>query len=186
MPHEKNRQGKETFFTRQPRLIVGAASVVGMALLFAAFDVWLYLDGHQPSFTGNGIGAEHYYLWQAVFLTPLMFIGWLLFGGVAHATAQKLGDGDGDLSATAARLGRFYGASIGLLYVLPDIIAYAIGGFDALAPVMKVTTPLCFFALVTLSTWSVHASHEISWPGAVVSVFSGLIVQGVAVTPWLR
>jgi hypothetical protein len=147
---------------------------------WAAFCVALHGDGHAPSFTGVPIPAAQYYLAQALFIAPLLLVGWVLLAAGGHGAARTLG-GQGTFRGTLAALGLGYGLPILLVFVLPDILVYAAGGFAELGFVVRLSAPLCALWVTVMSAAGIRAAHELSWGRASAAALAGVVLQGLLV-----
>lgn len=135
-----------------------------------ALCLWLYADGHSPSFVGWPVPPEHYYLLQGLALPLLMPALWWV---ACRVTARLAGAAPRSL---AAPLARALALPTLLLLVLPDALAYAIGGMTALTLAARVVGPV---VLVGLIAASVRATRQ-ALPGlsrvrATLAALGGLL-----------
>lgn len=159
--------------------------VIGTGLLWAALSVALHAGGHAPSATLVPIPREQYYLWQAFFVTPLVVAQWLVLSATAQGVARALG-GRGEWGTTARGLAVAFALPLLVLFVLPDLLVYAIAGFDALASGMRIYGPAAAFVVLVGSTRVVGHVHDVSLPRAFVAALAGLVLQAVVAAPLLR
>ncbi len=157
-----------------------AIAVLAAGLSWAAFCFVLFSAGHAPSFTGVPLDPARYYQAQALFITPLLLVGWLLLAAGAHGVARA-GGGSGTFRGTAAALGLGYGLPILLVFVLPDILVYAAGGFAELGYVVRMSAPLCALWVTVMTAAGVRAAHELSWSRATAAALAGVVLQGLLV-----
>ncbi|MFT5685351.1 MAG: hypothetical protein ACI8RZ_006302 [Myxococcota bacterium] len=115
-----------------------------------ALCLWLYADGHAPSFVGWPIDPQRYYLVEALALPVLMPALWWVACRVAARIAAVSPD---DL---AVPLSRALALPTLLLLVLPDTIAYALGGMPALTMAARTIGPVLLLALLLSAGISVH------------------------------
>ena len=181
------RRPRPTFnlAVQEGRIAPGLTAVAGAGLAWAGFCALLWSRGHAPSFTGNPIPAADYYGFQALFITPLLLLGWLLLSGAAHGTARLLG-GRGSWSSTSAVTGLSYGLPILLAFVVPDLVAYVFGGFEALAPVLRLSAPACALWMLALTSLALQAAHGLTGPRSLVAAVAGILAQGVLVGAFAR
>jgi len=121
------------------RPLVFAAAV---GALWGAFSFWLFLEGHAPS--GPTPFAQKHYLIQAVLLPPLMVMAVLAGAAVAKRLVPIT-----DRSAIAYA---FVGCT-GIFWLLPDAVAFATIGFEALAGLAPVLGALSAVASLAASTF---------------------------------
>lgn len=155
------------------------------AIVYAAFSYVLYRGGHAPTRASPMFSVEDQYLGQAVLLVPMTFLAWALFGGTAHAVARGLG-GNGELRETVARLGIAWALPMLVAFVLPDVLVYALLGFDGLAPAMAYYAPVALLAVAIASVFAVRRAHEISTARAAIAAIVGGVVLAAVHGPWLR
>lgn len=160
-------------------------AVLAAGSSWAAFCAVLADAGHQPSFVGLPIEPASFYRYQSVFITPLLIGGWLLMSLTAHHAGKAL-NGTGTFRGTAAAAGLGYGLSILLLFVLPDLLVYAVGGFAELGLVFRLSAPLCALWVIVMTTASIRAAHELSWARSIVAALCGVLAQGLLVGTWVR
>lgn len=91
-------------FREKPPLTRAGLAVASSSLVYAAFSLWLFAAGHQPSFTGNFIPPAQYYLWQGILLPAWLMVCWAVFSGAAHLLARVAGSTT-SWRATASALG---------------------------------------------------------------------------------
>ncbi len=137
----------------ETRLREGLAVVVVATVLYSLFSLWLYLDGQQPSFTGNPIPAADYYLWQAIFLVAWLPAAYAIFVTVAHRLMYRALSTI-EWESTAAALGYAFAIPITWAYLVPEMIVFGLFGHDSLAIAMRITGPvtLLWWAYLTFRT----------------------------------
>lgn len=158
------------------RTVRGAASVAVAGAAWAVLCLVLAADGHAPSVTLVPIPREHYYLAQAAFVLPLLLAQWGLCVAATQTVAKALG-GRGEVVPTANGLGLALAAPLLLLFLLPDAVAYAVGGFAWLGPLVRVTSPLAFVATIGVATVVVRVGHGLARGRAFVAALAGVVVQ---------
>jgi hypothetical protein len=92
-------------------------------LLYSVLALILYLHGGQPSALWLAIPSEMFYLWEPVYLTPLMMVLWILFSAVAHLVSGHQG-GRGCFETTLAVLGFAETVAFTILFLVPDILVF--------------------------------------------------------------
>lgn len=160
--------------------VVGLYAVLMLAGTYSVFCLLLWSQGHAPSRPGalGLIAAEGYYLFQAA-LMPLLFpVLWLVFSGVVHLVARGLG-GRGAIRAGLTALGFAYAVPLTVAYVLPDLLAFLVFGFEAMVLGMRVYGPLALLWTLGLSTVAAKAAYKLPTPRAAAAVCVGFIAQGV-------
>jgi hypothetical protein len=105
------------------------------------FALILYLHGGQPSALWLAMPSEMFYLWEAVYLTPLMMMLWILFSAVAHLVSGHQG-GRGCFETTLAVLGFAEAVPFTILFPVPDILVFPF------APPISDSLSLCVGLLV--------------------------------------
>jgi hypothetical protein len=155
-------------------LRAGATAVAFAGLAWALFCLMLHFAGQAPTVTLLPI--ERYYLAQAVFVVPLLYLLWALCSLVSHRVARALG-GSGSTKATANALGVALAAPLLALFLLPDAAAYATLGFDALAALVRFTAPLSLAATLWLGTLAVRSAHDLSRARSFAAAAAGVIAQ---------
>lgn len=159
--------------------------VVAAGLVYGMFVLWMYLAGHQPSFTGNPIPAEQYYLWQAAFLAPWLLVVWVAFASTAHGLARALGSTAG-WRATAAPLGFVLAVPLVLGYLLPEMVAFGLFGHDALVAAMRITGPVTLLWWGALGSLALRSVHERSWVASIGVALASLVVMIVVTAVLVR
>ncbi|MBC7173737.1 MAG: hypothetical protein H5U40_14955, partial [Polyangiaceae bacterium] len=72
------------------------------------------------------------------------------------------------------------------LFLLPDLVAYTLSGFDALGMLVRFTAPLSFAATLALATLAMRVSHGLASGRAFVSAAAGVVSQAVIGGVFLR
>lgn len=171
--------------TNRPRN-VGMRVMLALGLLWALFLLVLAFRGHAPS--GPLVLPmlrEGYYGWEAAFVVPLQLFMWWVMAVVLHALSRWAG-GTGTPSLSRAVAGLSVAVPYVLVWLVPDALVYAVGGFDALGPLMRVTAPLCFLWALVLATLGVRAVHGVSAGRAFGIALVSLIVYVAIGAPLLR
>jgi hypothetical protein len=162
----------------QASVRAGAAAMGIFGLAYAGFVLALYLRGHRPTFTGNPIPAASYYLWQALFLPPLLLALWWLYGAVAQGLCRLAG-GTGSRRATLATLGFAYAVPMTLGYVLPDVLVFAVQGHGALAGAMRWYAPVALVWSLALAALALRAVHGIGLVRTVPTALAAFVLQAL-------
>jgi hypothetical protein len=119
----------------------GAAAVASAALVYSVFVLWMYLAGHEPSFTGNPIPAETYYLWQAILLPPWLLLSWAVAATVAYGLSRMFGS-ESTWTQNASPLGFAFAIPLTWAYLVPEMVVFGLYGHDALTTAMVYTGPI--------------------------------------------
>ncbi len=154
--------------------------------LSALFLAWLAFEGEAPSGPLVApIPRESYYAWEAVFVLPLRVAMALAFAGSAHAIARKLG-GRGTFEDTFDRGARALALPFLVLWLLPDVVLYATGGFERLTTGVRVVAAASSLGTLVLAVLAVRRAHALSTGRAVAAALVGLVAQAVLGAPLLR
>lgn len=165
------------------RAAVGAMVLAGLA--YGAFVLWMYLAGHEPSFTGNPIPASEYYLWQAGFLVPWLLVAWCAASTVAFGLARAAGS-SASWRQTVAPLGFALAVPLTWGYVLPEMLVFGFFGHDALVAAMRVTGP-CTLVWWGFTTWkALRATYDHSWIAAAAIALATLLTFGAVTAALVR
>lgn len=159
---------------------------VGLAgVLWTLLSSWLALDGQKPSGPTLLVGAEHHYLVQAALLLPLLLVAWKLFGFFTAQLARRLG-GEGDGRALEAALGLTLGVPLLVLFVIPDLVMYAVGGFLELGFLLPLTGPVTALWIALLSVSAVRAIAALSWSRAFAASALGFLPAALLLGLFVR
>ncbi len=164
---------------------LAVAAILTSASFYSAFSFWMYLEGHRPSFTGNPIPAEQYYLWQAVFLPPWLLVAWLASASAAYGIARAFG-ARATWTSLASSLAFALAVPLAAGYVIPEMIVFGVMGHEALIAAMRFTGP------ITLSWWGVltwmatHAATGGSAGRCVIMTMVSLLTFGFIVALLVR
>lgn len=165
-----------------PRAGAGGALALGAG--WAAFSLWLHVDGRAPSMTLVPIPAERYYLAQALFAIPLWVVLWAVAGHVSGIAAIAMGGTR--RSWPGAVMGYALASPMLALFLVPDVLVYLIAGHDALGAAMRYYAPLGPLAAWALASLGIERRFEISRGRAILAAFVGLLAQALAGAPVLR
>lgn len=168
---------------RGPVYAGGAVTLVGA--VWAVFSFVLYRGGHHPSYVGNPLPLETYYLWQSMFVLPLLLVGATIFSLLCHTGAGLFG-GDGTFRQTFSIVALAYAVPLLVLFLLTDIAFYAVGGFLEMGYALPISGSATLLWMVLLSAGGVVVAQRISIWSALVVVVPALVVQGMVVGFLLR
>ena len=160
----------------------GVGVVVLTSLLWSGLSLWLWSDGHSPS-GPSPFGEEHFRV-QA-FVVPLVLMAsshtfaWVVWKTIGTRGDLTWGDWSG-------RVLEFYGLGLGVGWVIPDLIAYAIGGHDALKVLAPVLPIVSCVMVVVLAVRFVRAQATVSLRRAIGSVCLAWLAQAVVVMAIIR
>lgn len=136
----------------------GALAVCVSGAAWSALTLLLHFAGHAPSVTLVPIPRSEYYLWQSLFVVPLLLCLWLLAASVAHGLS-RLFAAPQPFSRTATVLGFSYAAPLLVFFILPDFVIYATLGFEALSRAARWYAPLTPLATLVLTSLGLRAVH---------------------------
>lgn len=162
--------------------VIAAASTTAV---YSAFVLILYLGGHQPSFTGNPIPPESYYLWQAIFLWLWLPMAFAVNVLVAQGMLHLFGD-PRPLKTTASTLPITLAMPLLVAYLTPEIIAYAVAGHDALIAVMRIAAPITLLWWMALTALCLRVVHGCTRPAALVTTLASTMATIVFVAILVR
>lgn len=166
------------------RVAAGATLAVGAA--WSGLLLWLHGSGHAPSGPLLApIPREDYYLAQALFVVPLLFLLWMVASSAAHLAARRLGGGAAfAVSSSTVALALATPALLAFLAVDAAVLAFA--GFDAMSGIMRFTMPLSALWTISLLTIGLGSAHHLSTGRAVVAALAGWLAQALVGAPLLR
>jgi hypothetical protein len=147
-----------------------ALGLGGVGLAWSGLCLALWHAGHMPAVDTGPLPQADWYAWQAALL-PLLLPG--LFAAHAGLTARLAGEGS-DLWLPLAWV---YGGAVALLLVLPESLAFAVGGIEGLRAVAPVSG-----ALLVLGAWAgtarvLRRARPLSFAAAVSRALPGLLLQ---------
>jgi hypothetical protein len=182
---EKIKDRRRTFKRRHP--LRRAALLLGLAgLAYAASSAVLALAGNVPMApVPAGLDIDNYYVWQIVFILPLVFAVWILSSGVLLALGTK----GCHRSDVLVRASRAWGGPLLLAWVPSAVEA----GFAALgmgqaewAEILSSPGPwqTLYVALyAAAAVWALvkfvraaRTIHKTSWAAAVATGFAAAVV----------
>ncbi len=170
---------------RSPRLRVGAAWVGAAGACWALLCLRLWLAGQAPSRVLLPIPREDYYLWQSMFVVPLLLVSFAIAARVAHWAAAKLG-GHGAYPNTANVFGFALAIPLLLVLLLPDFLVYETSGFAALGKLIRVTAPLSFLLTLYLASAGAQAAHGLSRGKSWIVAWAFVVIQALTGGALLR
>lgn len=147
-------RGGFAWLARERRLGLAGASVAIAGAIWAGLCLRLAADGHAPSVTLVAIPRGHYYLAQALFVVPVLLAQWLATAGIAQLVTKAR------FVALAAALGPALAAPLVVVFLVPDLVAYALVGFGALGKLVRITAPLVVLTTIGLSALAIRAVTE--------------------------
>ena len=171
--------------TSSRRFRAGALSVVVVGAVWLRFSYALYADGHQPSMPAPGLDPASHYLVQAVLIAPLLVAAWLLESLVALAVARAFDDTI-DRAALAGGLGLSLAGAVGFAFLLPDLVAYRVSGFAALAGIVRASGTVTLVLLTLTSVIAVRAAGVSTTARAWAVVVPALLTLGLVVGTLVR
>ncbi len=165
--------------TRDPSARSGASAIALLGIAWSALLILLWSGGHAPSFVLLPIAPESYYVLQALVMLPLLTGLWWIHSEVAHRLCRAAG-GSGDEGGVRTALGFAYAAPMLVAHVLPELVAYAAGGWTLMAMVGRVSLPLASLWVWALSAAALRVAHRVSLPVAIGASLAGLVLQAIA------
>lgn len=163
----------------QPTHRPGGSAVALLAIGWSVLLLLLWSGGHGPSVVLLPIERESYYLLQGLVMMPLLTGLWWLSSEIAHRLAVRA-DGQGSEAGTRSALGFAYAAPMLIAHVLPELVAYLVGGFETMALVGRITLGLASLWVWALSAAALRIAHGVRVPVAIGASFVGLFVQALA------
>ena len=156
----------------------GVAPVVVAGVAWALLCGTLYIAGHQPSVVLWPALRQHYYLLQALFVTPLLLAMWQLGAKVA---ALLSGTAPDSRPALRAVFGYVLGAPLLWLLLLPDAVAYALVGHAGMGKLLRYYAPLVPLWTLVLGTLAIaRASGKSRVRSALVMLLVYLLLGVIA------
>lgn len=169
----------------RPAVATATLPLAATGAAWSLLSLLLWHGRHAPSQTLLPVPKPSYYLAQALWVVPMLFLGWAILVAVAHRLAAWAG-GRGERAGMRATLAYAYAAPIAGLVVLPDLVIHLAFGFDALRVLVKVSGPLVLLAECALCTRAVMAVHGLGVPRALAVALAALLAQGLIVGSVLR
>lgn len=157
----------------------GASAVAVLGIAWSALLIALWSGGHAPSFVLLPIAREHYYALQALAMLPVLTALWWLCSEIAHRICARAG-GSGSEGGVRTALGFAYAAPMLLAHILPELAAYAAGGFDVMAHVGRVSLGVAALWVWCLSAAALRIAHGVRLTVALGASFAGLFAQALA------
>jgi hypothetical protein len=148
----------------------GAVPVFIAGALWALFALVLALNGESPTRGAPLIPTESHYAAQAIFVVPLFFVSWLVLASVAGRITG---------ADVAAPLGYAFGIPLATTWMVPDVMAYGVFGFDALSSVVRFVAPITAAYALFLATVALREIAEVRWARAFGAAFAGLLAQAL-------
>jgi hypothetical protein len=168
--------------TEERRIGFAGASVAGAGATWAALCLLLARGGHAPSVTLMPIAPERYYLWQAAFVVPVLAAQWLASAGLAHRAAK----GKGSFTSMASALGPALAGPLIVAFLVPDLVAYAWGGFDALKILVRFSAPISLALTGWLATVAVRAASGRSTRRSLAVALLAILAPAAVASVFLR
>ena len=179
-PENKMKPARPSSVPR--RRIQGVGYTLLTGLLWSLFSWWLAEAGHQPG--GRSFFTAHYYV-QSVILIPTMLLSWLIFStflGRCLSSAQSRER----YRQTSTALGRILGGGYLLCWLLPDVVVYAIWGFDMLGKVVLFLPAATTLFVVWHTSQQLHRGYNFSRQKAVGYALVAWCLQAIPVLLFIR
>ena len=147
--------------------------------IYVVACLWLHFSGYEP-FTTPWIALrpDIYYLVEAFYLTPLIFLLWIQGAGTIHVLA-RLFKGRGRFDTTLRMTGYSLWAPwypliiVDSIHATPEWLYYAV-------------LTLCVVLLVVGTTISARIEEGIGWVGALISSTLAILSVGVMLFVFIR
>lgn len=154
-------------------------AVLVVGLTWGALSATLHLGGHSPSAPVLFYGRPGYYLMQAILLPVLLPAGWGILAVVAGRTLGA------PTAGVARALAAPYAGAVLWGLVVPDTLAYAVGGFEGLGRILPITGGL---VVVGASVLGVRAAAALggTLPRRISAVLLGLVAQASLLSTVVR
>lgn len=156
-------------------LILGMAATGLTGVGWGLLSWMLAQAGHQPSGPAP-LGADHYAR-QAPILPPLLVAAAWMGGAAAHRLLSRKHP-DLPREGSAGALGLGLSLAFGLLFLLPDAVAYGLWGFAAMGRLLPLSGGLSLLAAWAAATLLLARAHGLPRSATVAPAALGL---GVAV-----
>lgn len=161
------------------RLSKGLWALLAIGLAYAACILLLALGGARPNpAPWLAIPPERYFVWEAVFIAPVMFAGGVLAAGSLHLLARAAG-GDGRFDDAMALCAHAIALAT-LTTVVPDTLVGLLlcaGVVSPAAWMAAITQPTAVLALVWFYLLAYTAAFLLLFPAAAARVY-GLRARG--------
>lgn len=167
------------------RFVRAHALLLLAGLVWSLFCTILACAGHAPSFTMLPIPRDQHYAVQALLVVPLLFGQWrLCLFVVERLTRERAAHAQHD--TLGARISTAIGLPLLALFLLPDVITYALAGFSALGKLVRLSAPISFVVTVALVARAVRRERGITPPRALVVALVAVLAQALLGAPFLR
>lgn len=159
--------------------------LLGAAALAWSMLSWrLFRDGVAARAVLLPVDPASYYAFQAWMIGPLLLVLSLVFALVAHRLARR--EGGASPAETWTSLTPIYAGSLLLFFLLPDGVAYALGGRQGMARAMRFYAPLAPLAIIWGAARRLSRLHGLTTGRAVLVALIALITQALIGIPLLR
>jgi hypothetical protein len=166
-------------------IALGAGAVAIAGLCWALFSGWLAHRGHAPSHAALGIAPERFYALQAVFVIPLLELQWLLCAAITVRMLRAFGV-RAAWTITANALAFALALPLVGMVLVPDLVVYAVLGFESLGKLVRWTAPLCMLGAIMTATLLLQKVHPVTTTRAAVAATLGVIGQALLGGVFLR
>jgi hypothetical protein len=149
-------------------------ALLGAGLLWAVFCFCLYALGYVTPAPHPFLAPEKLFLWQSLYVIPVLWMMWRTFAWVGHAISAPT-DGPDSREQTRTAIGLAFALPLAGLFLVPDILAFLIRGFDNMLPAMAVYVPISLMVTWVLAASALRGVHGIGWPRALAAGLAGLV-----------
>ncbi len=151
-------------------------------LCWAVLLVFLWKTGAQPSRPSPLVDVAWQYPLQALYVAPLLRLLFEIWSRITARVARVPAD---VLPELQRALVLPYALPLLLLHLLPETLALLVGGFETMARLPLFTLPLSAIATLTWMSLRVRP-YTTSAARALAATLTGLLVQTLVGSPWLR
>lgn len=167
-----------------PRASDGAYAVLQLGVAWSALSLWLYLEGHGPSFSLLPIAKGDYYLAQAVFVVPLTLALWWLMSTIACAVARAR---EPERRAAAfSALGHAYAAPLLFAFILVDAVIFGAAGFAAMGRYIRFYAPIAPIWALVAATRALRNALGVTTGRALAACALAMLAQALVGGVFLR
>ena len=157
----------------------GLTFILLAAISWSFLSLWLAVDGHHPS--GPSLFEEQYKS-QAFLMAPILLFCWFTFAGILWESLEN----NTTSSEWFGHLGQTLGSGYLLCWIVPDILVYAIFGFNILGRVAPFLPILTTLYVVFFSSQFVHQKGSTGHFKATLMVLAAWIAQAIPVLAFVR
>ncbi len=171
----------------RPQPVHGVSAALLLGLAYATLYGWLAADGHQPSMTrGLPMAAESYYRAAALFALPLVLALTALVVLTVHILGNRSAKTIAPTRVAVHVFGLTYAAPLLVAYLIPDLVAYGIFGFDALGTLIRYSGMVAVIWVAVLTFGNIRAVYGVRPVRAALTTLAAALLQGIPAALLLR